>query len=63
MDEINNPIYIVGISKITSNEAAQNENEIGKLWDVFSKTPIKEKLNNIISDSIFAVYSDYESRM
>jgi predicted transcriptional regulator YdeE len=61
MHKINNPIHIVGISKITSNEAAQNENEIGKLWDVFLKTPIKEKLKDIISDSIFAVYSNYEN--
>jgi len=61
MNEINTPIYIAGISKVTSNEAAMTDNEIGKFWDMFSKAPIKEKLQNIISPSVFAVYSDYEN--
>lgn len=54
-------IKIAGIGIITTNEAAHNQNTIGKLWEEFLKTPIKEKLVNISSTSVFAVYSDYEN--
>lgn len=57
----NTPIKVVGISTITTNEAAQNQNTIGNLWDDFLKMPIKEKLSDIISPSVFAVYSEYEN--
>lgn len=60
MNEISDAIKIVGISTITSNEAAFSQNTIGKLWETFLKTSIKEKLTGISSTSIFAVYSDYE---
>lgn len=60
MNQIEKDIKILGISTVTSNEAAFNQNTIGKLWDEFLKTPIKEKLADISSSSIFAVYSDYE---
>lgn len=59
--EINQPIHIVGMSTITTNEAAFKQNTIGKLWAEFQATPIQEKLANITSSSIFAVYSDYAS--
>ena len=61
MNEIGESIKIVGISTITTNDAAQNQNAIGKLWNEFLKTPIKEKLTDISSSSVFAVYSDYEN--
>ena len=60
MNQIETGIKIVGVSTVTSNEAAFNQNTIGKLWDEFLKTPIKEELADISSSSIFAVYSDYE---
>lgn len=60
MNQIEKGIKIVGISTVTSNEAAFKQNTIGKLWDEFLKTPIKEKLADISSSSLFAVYSDYE---
>ncbi len=60
MSHIKKDIKIVGISTVTSNEAAFNQNTIGNLWAEFLKTPIKEKLADISSSSIFAVYSDYE---
>src|SRR5688572_5644230 len=59
MNTITKPIYVVGMSIITSNDVA--EKEIGEHWALFLKTPIKEKLTNIISSSVFAVYSDYEN--
>lgn len=54
-------IQIVGISTITSNDAAFKQNTIGKLWESFLKNPIKDKLQ-LSSESIFAVYSDYENK-
>ncbi|MBA2654944.1 MAG: effector binding domain-containing protein [Gammaproteobacteria bacterium] len=51
---------VVGLSMITSNEAAKNQNKIGNLWDEFSKISIKCTLSEILSSSVFAVYSDYE---
>jgi len=60
MNQIERGINIIGISTVTSNKAAFSQNTIGKLWDDFLKTPIKEKLTDISSSSIFAVYSDYE---
>jgi len=61
MNQIETGIKIIGISTVTSNEAAFNQGTIGKLWDEFLKIPIKEKLADISSSSIFAVYSDYEN--
>lgn len=60
MNQIESAIKIVGISTVTSNEAAFTQNTIGKLWDEFLKMSIKENLTDITSSSIFAVYSDYE---
>lgn len=60
MIQIETDIKIVGISTVTSNEAAFKQNTIGKLWDEFLKGPIKDKIADISSSSIFAVYSDYE---
>lgn len=60
MNKIEKTIRIAGVSTITSNEAAFNQNTIGKLWDDFFKNPIKEKITDILSSSVFAVYSDYE---
>ena len=53
------PLHIVGISCITSSDAA-HEN-MGKLWAKFSSSQLKEKLDNIISPATFCVYSDYEN--
>lgn len=61
MHQIENNINIIGISIMTSNEAAFTQNTIEKLWQEFFKNPIKEKLSNLLSTSIYAVYSDYEN--
>jgi predicted transcriptional regulator YdeE len=60
MHQTNTPIYIVGISTIAENNP-EGFKKIGELWQNFFNTPIKEKLNNIISDNIFCAYSDYEN--
>jgi predicted transcriptional regulator YdeE len=59
MNELGQPVYIVGISAMTSNDVGANE--IAKLWQDFFTAPIKEKLANIASASVFSVYSDYEN--
>lgn len=62
MNRLDDSMTIVGISILTSNEAAKNQNTIGKLWDEFSKASIKDKLSDMLpSSSVFAVYSDYEN--
>lgn len=62
MSKINQPIHVAGISILTSNEEAFKNNTIGKLWDDFLKSSIKEQLHNsLLSDKTYAVYSNYES--
>ena len=61
MNKVCEPIHVVGISTITSNEAAFKQNTIGDLWSDFLKNPIKDQLADVSSSSIFAVYSDYEN--
>lgn len=61
MSNTKHPIKVIGLSIITTNEAAMTQNTIGKLWQDFSNASIKEKLDNIISPNIFAVYSEYEN--
>lgn len=60
MNQVEKAIKIIGVSTVTSNEAAFSQNTIGKLWDQFLKSFIKDKLTDIASSSVFAVYSDYE---
>ncbi len=59
---MNHSLKIAGISIITSTAEAFNQNTIGQLWGEFAKQPIKEKLKSVISDNIFAVYSEYENK-
>lgn len=61
MNKINQPIQVIGFSIVTDNEAAFKENTIGKLWENFANSKLSEKLSNITSPKVFAVYSDYES--
>ena len=61
MNKIATPLYIVGMSTITTNALAQKENSIGKLWAHFLNNNIKEMLNELVSSSIFTVYSNYEN--
>lgn len=61
MHKIDKPIQVIGLSIVTTNEAAFKENTIGKLWENFANSKLSEKLNNITSPKVFAVYSDYET--
>jgi len=54
-------ILIVGISVRTTNENAQAKQDIGGLWGRFMEEGIRSKIPNAIDESIYAVYTDYES--
>jgi predicted transcriptional regulator YdeE len=60
MVQLTDPIYVLGLSIITSNEDAFKNNSIGKLWNQFIHSALKDKLKNLSSSNIFVVYSDYE---
>lgn len=60
MNTRDNSIHIIGISSIASNDESGFE-KIGSLWHSFLNKPFKEKLVNMVSSNIFAVYSDYEN--
>ena len=61
MKHRSNPLHIVGISTVTTNELAVQDNSIGKLWAHFLNVDIKELLGDLASTSVFAVYSNYEN--
>ncbi len=61
MNKLEHPIHIAGISLITSNQEAQIHNTIGNLWHDFMKFSLKDKLKDLSSPHIYAVYSDYEN--
>lgn len=45
----------------TKNQNGQSEKDCGELWQQFKVNKIAELIPNKISDSIYAVYYDYES--
>ena len=52
---------VVGISVRTTNENQQAAKDIGMLWNRFMSEGITSKIPNKIDDTIYAVYTDYES--
>jgi len=52
---------IIGIEVRTSNQNNQAEKDITKLWNRFFTEAISQKINNKVSDSIFSIYTDYDS--
>jgi len=55
------PFHIIGISVRTTNENGQAAKDIGELWGKFMSERILEKIPNKISDSVFSIYTNYES--
>ena len=49
---------VVGIAVRTSNSRAH---EIGELWDRFYKTGVAGQIASRVDDSIYSIYTDYES--
>ena len=46
----------------TKNENGQSGKDCGELWQRFEESKIKELIPNKVSDTIYAVYYDYESK-
>lgn len=52
---------IIGISTRTINTNGQSAIDIEVLWQKFWKEDIQSQIPNVISDEIYAVYTDYET--
>ncbi|RRJ86048.1 AraC family transcriptional regulator, partial [Paenimyroides tangerinum] len=52
---------IIGISTRTINSNGQSAIDIELLWQKFWKEEIQSQIPNVISDEIYAVYTDYET--
>ncbi len=55
------PFWIVGIAKRTTNKNEQAAKDIPELWDSFMGNGTMHKIPNKVDDTIYAVYTDYES--
>jgi len=51
---------IVGISVRTTNENGKAAKDIGALWGRFATENIANKIPNIIDETVYGVYTDYE---
>ncbi len=54
-------LNIVGITVRTSNEKGKADKDIPALWEQFMQKGISEKIPNKVNETIFALYTDYES--
>lgn len=55
------PFKLIGIEVRTTNENNQASVDIPKLWEKFLGENILNKISNKESDSIYSLYTDYES--
>jgi predicted transcriptional regulator YdeE len=55
------PFKLIGISIRTTNEHGQAAKEIGALWGKFMSENILEKIPNKIDNTIYSLYTEYES--
>jgi len=51
---------VIGISVRTTNENGKAKEDIGALWARFMSENIAVKISNILDETIYAVYTDYE---
>lgn len=56
-------VRLVGLSlgAKTTNENGQSSTDCGNLWQKFEKEGLVNKIENKLSDEIFAIYHSYES--
>lgn len=52
---------IIGIAMRTTNENSQSAKDIETIWTRFWNEHIGEKIDEKVSDDIYAVYKDYET--
>lgn len=55
------PFNIIGIAVQTTNEGGKAINDLGALWERFYSEDITSKTPNKIDETIYAIYTDYES--
>lgn len=55
------PFKVIGISVRTTNEDSQAATEIADLWGKFMSQNILEVIPNKIDNTIYSIYTDYES--
>lgn len=59
---IEKEFYLVGFETRTDNASeTSDKGEIGKLWERIYVENLKSKIEKIISEEVYAVYSNYES--
>lgn len=55
------PFNIIGISVKTSNTTGNGAEDLGALWGRFFEEQIGSKIAGKVSESIYAIYTDYAS--
>ncbi|AXT63163.1 AraC family transcriptional regulator [Aquimarina sp. AD10] len=55
------PFSVIGISVRTTNKNNQATHDIPALWNTFMSENTIDKIPNRLEDSIYALYTDYES--
>lgn len=55
------PFKVIGIAVRTTNENGQSAQDIGQLWGKFMSEGISGKIPNKIEETIFSIYTNYES--
>lgn len=54
-------MYLIGITVRTSNEAGKSGTDIPELWNRFMSQGLLTQIPNRINDTIYCVYTEYES--
>lgn len=55
------PFKIIGIAVQSTNEGGKSAKDLGDLWGRFYSEEIASKIPNKIDETIYAIYTDYES--
>ena len=55
------PFKIIGIAVQSTNEGGKSVKDLGDLWGRFYSEAIASKIPNKIDETIYAIYTDYES--
>jgi predicted transcriptional regulator YdeE len=55
------PFKIIGISVHSTNQDGNSIKDLGDLWSRFYSETIMSKIPNKIDETIYAIYTDYES--
>ncbi|MFA8343177.1 MAG: GyrI-like domain-containing protein [Rhodothermaceae bacterium] len=53
--------YVTGISRIVNSENDKHLEDINNLWELFYQSKVTSKIEKLLSDNIYVIYSDYGS--